>query len=64
MACPCLGAAGFACASMLAGFNPVSGRDLCFVALWCKAQVLDGCMQLKLVLLLHTSRGFSLDPHL
>lgn len=62
MACLCLGTAGFACAPMLAGFNPILGRDLCCVALWCRTRVLDGYMQLQPASILCVSWGFSLEP--
>lgn len=62
MACPCLDTAGFACAPVLVGFNPVSGRDLCFVTLWCRTWVLAEHVQLKAAFLLCASWGFSLGP--
>lgn len=61
MACPCLDTAGFACAPMLVGFNPISGRDLCCVTSWCRTAK---CMKLKPASLLYASWGFSLDPPL
>lgn len=53
VASPWLGTAGFACAPILLGFNPVLDRDLCCVTLWCNTWVLAMPVWLEPASLLH-----------